>query len=106
MGKGEREGGRERGGEGRMEERYTALQQGSKILQSAPAQQIEPITERGIFSFRGLPPQPHPFLHTSSVISARIRRPGCKKKKEKEVPAGNLASEVLLGFTFRDGGEA
>lgn len=51
MGKGEREK-RNRGENKRgREERYTALQLGSKIPQSVLAEQIETITVRGIFSF-------------------------------------------------------
>lgn len=46
MGKGERETENKRG----REEKYTALQQGSKIPQSVLAEQIETITVRGIFS--------------------------------------------------------
>lgn len=37
--------------EGGRDERSTALQQGSKTPQSVPAEQIEPIIARGIFSF-------------------------------------------------------
>lgn len=59
MGKGERERENKRG----REEKYTALQQGSKIPQSVLAEQIETITMRGIFSF-GIPsPLPSPPLH-------------------------------------------
>lgn len=51
----EREGGRE--------EKYTALQQGSKIPQSVLAEQIETITARGIFSFGILFPPLHLICH-------------------------------------------
>lgn len=84
MGKGEREWGRE----GRWEERYTAFQQGSKILQSVPAQQIEPITERGIFSFRGIPPPlpPHRVCHEALQFADQ------SAKKERERSAGRKSS--------------
>lgn len=53
MGKGERE----------REEIYTALQQGSKIPQSVLVEQIETITERGIFSLGIFSP-----LHSASSV--------------------------------------
>lgn len=59
MGKGERDRENKRG----REEKYTALQQGSKIPQSVLAEQIETITVRGIFSLVSSPPPPLLMCH-------------------------------------------
>lgn len=83
------------------EERYSALQQGSKTLQSVPAQQIEPITERGIFSFKGLS-TPHPPPHLICQGELEFTDQSAKK----EVLARILAFQVLLGLTFREGSKA
>ncbi len=72
MGKGERERGKKRG----REERYTALQLGSKIPQSVLAEQIETITVRGIFSFGIFSPPLRLICHEVHECSDQSERQG------------------------------
>lgn len=97
MGKGERERENKRG----REEKYTALQQGSKIPQSVLAEQIETITVRGIFSFGIFFPLPLHLIchevHECSDQSERGHNSHCQIMSGCLLPLGS----VLVLWTTR-----
>lgn len=71
-------------------EKYTALQQGSKIPQSVLAEQIETITAREIFSFGLFSLHP-----TSSVMKCMNARATVKERQERQQSNHAMVCSIL-----------